>query len=173
MPLPSPCRHCFSGDPRPPLPAMRIVCPSCSAEYEVPESRVTVGRTVRCARCGSDWVPVTATPSATADAETPPKAEVPLGVPAPPELEAFAPLEPARADNNEARRSLVTVSRSAMARLAAHPALPRSSTALRLAWAGTIVLLLVLLAGAFAWRSQIVAAWPPSARAYAVLGFHP
>jgi hypothetical protein len=65
------------------------------------------------------------------------------------------------------------VSRSAMARLAAHPAIPRSSTALRLAWAGSIVLLLLLCAVAFAWRSQIVAAWPPSARAYAAFGLHP
>lgn len=60
-----------------------------------------------------------------------------------------------------------------MARLAAHPAMPRSSTRLWLAWAGSIVLLILLFAVAFAWRSQIVAAWPPSARAYAAFGLHP
>jgi hypothetical protein len=60
-----------------------------------------------------------------------------------------------------------------MARLALHPAMRRSSTALRLAWAGSIVLLILLGAVAFAWRTQIVAAWPPSARAYAAFGLHP
>jgi predicted Zn finger-like uncharacterized protein len=36
---------------------MRIVCPGCEAAYEVPEAMLSPGRTVRCARCGRDWVP--------------------------------------------------------------------------------------------------------------------
>ena len=39
---------------------MRIECPSCAARYEVPETRLAPGRAVRCARCGSDWVPLQA-----------------------------------------------------------------------------------------------------------------
>jgi hypothetical protein len=31
----------------------------------------------------------------------------------------------------------------------------------------------LLAAAGFAWRGQIVAAWPPSARAYAAFGLHP
>lgn len=42
---------------------MRIVCPSCSATYEVPDSLVTAGRVVRCARCGADWTPLAAVPA--------------------------------------------------------------------------------------------------------------
>lgn len=37
---------------------MRIVCPGCEAAYEVPEAMLSPGRTVRCARCGRDWLPL-------------------------------------------------------------------------------------------------------------------
>jgi hypothetical protein len=144
---------------------------------------MVAGRAVRCARCGSDWVPATVAPATSVDAaispriEGPAAAEVPSPAVAPPEVEPSPPLEPSQStpptDGADARRSVMTVGRSAMARLAAHPALPRSSTALRLAWAASIVLLLLFLAAAYAWRGQIVAAWPPSARAYAALGLHP
>ena len=35
---------------------MRIACPSCDAEYDVPVSRLKPGKMVRCARCGGEWV---------------------------------------------------------------------------------------------------------------------
>ncbi len=38
---------------------MRIVCPACTAAYDVPEARLAPGRAVRCARCGTDWMPLT------------------------------------------------------------------------------------------------------------------
>lgn len=35
---------------------MRIVCPSCSTAYTVPDQKIgTTGRKVRCARCGTRW----------------------------------------------------------------------------------------------------------------------
>ncbi len=37
---------------------MRIACPACAAEYEVPENRVPPGKVVRCARCEADWIAV-------------------------------------------------------------------------------------------------------------------
>ena len=37
---------------------MRIACPKCAAEYEVPASRLTPRKTVRCARCGGEWTAV-------------------------------------------------------------------------------------------------------------------
>ena len=37
---------------------MRIVCPACTATYNVPEVRLAPGRAVRCARCGTDWMPL-------------------------------------------------------------------------------------------------------------------
>jgi predicted Zn finger-like uncharacterized protein len=36
---------------------MKIVCPSCEAQYEVPEMVLTSRRKMRCARCGTQWVP--------------------------------------------------------------------------------------------------------------------
>jgi hypothetical protein len=65
------------------------------------------------------------------------------------------------------------VGRSAMARLAAHPATTRPSVLLRLAWAGSFVLLVLLIVMAFALRSEIIALWPASARAYTALGLYP
>lgn len=122
---------------------MRIVCPSCSAAYDVPDSLVTPGRVVRCARCGGQWMPVDAAP-------------------APPAPESAA---------EEAPSQTVLVARqSAMARLAAHPVRPKPMVGLRLAWAASLVVLAVAVWAAYAWRSPIMAAWPPSARAYSLFG---
>lgn len=120
---------------------------------------------VRCARCGSDWVPVPVAP----DPDARPEADAPEPPLAPAEPEAPQPEAP----EPEPPQPAATVKPSAMARLAAQAETPRPSTALRLAWVGSIVLLILLAAVAFAWRSQIVAAWPPSARAYAAFGLHP
>ncbi len=60
-----------------------------------------------------------------------------------------------------------------MDRLAAHPAWPRSSIGLQLAWLASVLVIALSLVGAFAWRTEIVTAWPPSARAYAAFGLHP
>jgi hypothetical protein len=43
---------------------------------------------------------------------------------------------------------------------------------LRLAWAGSVVVFILLIAAAFTWRSEIIALWPASARAYSALGLH-
>ena len=37
---------------------MRIVCPNCLAEYEVPTSSLKPQRKARCSRCGTEWLPV-------------------------------------------------------------------------------------------------------------------
>jgi hypothetical protein len=60
-----------------------------------------------------------------------------------------------------------------MERLAAHPAWPQPSNRLRLAWTASVVVLILSVGAAFAWRSRIVEAWPPSARAYALFGLQP
>lgn len=55
---------------------MRIICPSCQAAYEVPESLIGgAARKVRCARCGNEWVP-------TAEPATPDAPRKPPAVPA-------------------------------------------------------------------------------------------
>jgi predicted Zn finger-like uncharacterized protein len=52
---------------------MRIVCPSCSAAYEIPDGMLAAGQAVRCARCGEQWQPVDAgAPVAAAPVTSPP-----------------------------------------------------------------------------------------------------
>jgi predicted Zn finger-like uncharacterized protein len=132
-----------------PLDDMRIVCPSCSAAYDVPDSRVLPGRVVRCARCAQEWAPVDAAPPQT------------------PEPPQFSP-EPITPE--DAPPPIATIRQSAMDRLAAHPARPPSKSGLKLAWAASIFVIVLALVGAFAWRSSVVAAWPPSERVYALFG---
>jgi len=46
----------------------------------------------------------------------------------------------------------------------------RSVGPVRAGWGATLVVLVAALAAAYVWRVPIEAAWPPSQRAYAVLG---
>ncbi len=164
---------------------MRIACPSCSAAYDVPDSLMTAGRVVRCARCGGEWAPVQSTPTVRDEASAgesphsePPFSEsalsesLPDEAPAPPLAELAAETAPglAVADDTAVRAPPRT---SAMDRLAAHPAEPALGSWLRIAWAASIVLVVLAAGGAYAWRSQIVEAWPPSAHLYAAFGMHP
>jgi predicted Zn finger-like uncharacterized protein len=146
---------------------MRIACPACPASYEVPDSLIRPGRAVRCARCGGDWVPVAALPPV-----EPIEPAAPDMSP-PPAWPRHGPHSvPAEADG--AAASLEPPARlSAMDRLAAHPAWPQSRLRLRVAWAASIVLLALGAWGAFGWRGQIIDAWPPSARMYALFGVAP
>jgi len=57
-----------------------------------------------------------------------------------------------------------------MDRLAMPSAHPASRLPVRLAWLASLALLLALAWCAFAWRAEVIAAWPPSARVYALFG---
>ncbi len=46
---------------------MRLVCPNCGAQYEVPDDVIpTTGRDVQCSNCGHTWFE---NPGASAEAE--------------------------------------------------------------------------------------------------------
>jgi predicted Zn finger-like uncharacterized protein len=151
---------------------MRIVCPSCVAEYDVPDSLVTAGRVVRCARCGGEWAPVearaaepereTPSPPATTIDDPPMVSDEPVG-PAPP----VPPIDSAAVAEPTPRPP------SAMDRLALYSSRPSSRLRLRLAWLASLAVLAVLAWAAYAWRAEIVAAWPPSGRMYAIFGVQP
>jgi predicted Zn finger-like uncharacterized protein len=148
---------------------MHIACPSCAAAYEVPDSLMTPGRVVRCARCSGQWVPVEATPVPEETAPEGPERES-----SPPPREERGAVLASRPPAEAASLALAPPPRfSAMDRLAAYPAWPKPRLWLRLAWAGSLVLLVLGVGGAYGWRSQIVDLWPPSARMYAVFGMHP
>jgi predicted Zn finger-like uncharacterized protein len=141
---------------------MRIVCPSCSAAYDVADSLLTPGRTVRCARCGGEWV-ARKVEAPLVNVEAPlVTVEAPLvREPEPEELPPDLPEE----QDLESRRL------TAMDRLA-QPTPPRSSggAAWQVAWLAIIVVILGLLWGAYAWRADVMADWPQSAHLYSLLG---
>ena len=123
---------------------MRLVCPSCSVAYEVPDSLVPGGRVVRCARCGGEWTPVAREPAAPEPEREPETLPVPR-TPSPPPL-------------------------TAMDRLAAHPAMSRPDRLLQAAWGLSVLLIVVAVGFGYVWRGKIMHAWPPSARMYAAFG---
>ena len=127
---------------------MRIVCPTCEAAYEVEDRLLRPGRATRCARCEHRWVPL----AAEVEAEPPPLAE----------LEAVSP--PVLA---------VPTGPTAMDRLSAVSAPTQGKLALRLAWAASVLVLLLAIVGLYVGRAKIMGAWPPSARLYSVFGVAP
>ena len=129
---------------------MRIACPSCAVTYEVPDARLKPGRMVRCARCGRQWAPLSE----------------PASAPSPPVPQAPHAIEPPEPDAPPARPAL-----TAMDLLAARSARKADARWLQVAWAASIALLVCLLAGGLIWRHAVMAAWPPSGRLYAVIGF--
>lgn len=120
---------------------MRIVCPSCAAEYDVPAFRLTPRKVVRCARCGGEWMAVHEA------AESVPPLEPPES-PSTPQADVTAPLPAV----------------TAMDRLAASPARPPSRAALIGAWIMTCVVLVGAVAAVVVWRADVTRAWPPIGR---------
>jgi predicted Zn finger-like uncharacterized protein len=131
---------------------MLIVCPACETTYDVPEQVLAPGRPLRCARCRSEWCPLPAAPPPASDdwvfrAPEPPPPEP---EPEPDEKLPFferlppEPLHPPAADG------------------------PR--VAVIAAWLVSILVLAGLCAAAITWRQPIERAWPPSVRAYALIG---
>jgi len=135
---------------------MRIVCPACTAAYEVPPTLLKPGQVVRCARCAREWVPSPAALEAQMEASAEANPTVaPVAEPAAEPTTRGTP----DFDVSAIRRTLS----------APPPERPRS-VAPRLAWAASIVAVLLLGWGAYAGRSAIMHAWPPSIRLYAALG---
>jgi predicted Zn finger-like uncharacterized protein len=138
---------------------MRIVCPACEAEYEVPEAIGGAGRKVRCARCQTVWVA-----SAVMPAPAPPEP-----VPAPPAERVPPPLvadPPPRARSEWGRVDYPLTYDEAPA---AEAGLRRLAP-----WIGAWVVSLVVLGVAgwagYHWRADVIRLWPASERLYAVLG---
>jgi predicted Zn finger-like uncharacterized protein len=114
---------------------MRIACPSCAAEYEVPSASLRPHLKVRCARCNAEWIPVQ-------------------------DAVAVEP-EQTPAANGE-NQPVPPVGQTAMDRLAAAPP-PSPSAMLRAAWLVTVLLLAGSAASALIWRNHVTRMWPASA----------
>ncbi len=141
---------------------MQITCPSCAATYEVPPTALKPGKLVRCARCAVEWAPLAATPEvpvaagAEADSAASPQAASPTG----------AAMGGATATNVAPPAPEPLALRSVKPR----PPARRRNVALTVAWAASILAILLLSGAAYAERSAIMQVWPPSIRLYAALG---
>jgi predicted Zn finger-like uncharacterized protein len=139
---------------------MRIVCPSCAAAYDVPESLLIGRKAVRCARCNGEWRP--AGPLLPEPELVPAAVAVP-DIVAPPRPVVETPLRLPRRDAGWGA--------SAIDRLMATPQpKPRPNVALMAAWIVSLAAVAALLVAAYVARSEVMAVWPPSIRLYAALG---
>jgi predicted Zn finger-like uncharacterized protein len=128
---------------------MRIVCPGCEAEYDVPAERLSGRRSVRCARCGQSFTPaVLDLPPPSSEPElAPAMAPVfePAGIRAPPALRSEAPL--------------------------ARPSQPRGAgRMLAVSWASSVLVVIAVCAVALIDHAALADAWPPLHRLYAAIG---
>jgi predicted Zn finger-like uncharacterized protein len=153
---------------------MRITCPVCSANYEVPDQMLGAGRKVRCGKCGHQWAP----------GPTPVRSAAPPPRPAP----APSPESPPRAN---LRERLVEVPRASPQPqpLVMEPAgrirstVPddpayqvterRSRPGVLLGWVASVLVWGLVIWAAYAYRAEVMSAWPPSQRLYVALGLGP
>jgi predicted Zn finger-like uncharacterized protein len=177
---------------------MRIACPNCSAEYDVPESLLASGpRLLRCARCGHQFQAVSPaaapTPQPAASPLAPPAEPAPpqpvAPMPAPPLAEPPrpaemppprpAPVPPPGADDESLERGRPPPTRGPIRHSPIDPPKPhrapsapppRPVATAALGW--LLSLALVAAAGWATWRyhAEITAFWPPAARLYQALG---
>ncbi len=128
---------------------MRIICPACETAYDVPESALAPGRLLRCARCRSEWTPMPAQ-------EVPEKRN-----------EESIPVVPPVAPLPKTMETLFGPTSVPVA--ATRPTGPRVSVIA--GWLLSFLLLGSLGYAAVRWRQPIERVWPPSSRAYALLGY--
>ncbi|SFK97007.1 zinc-ribbon domain-containing protein [Falsiroseomonas stagni] len=141
---------------------MRIACPSCAAEYEVPDAALAAGpRMLRCARCSHQFeaalpsppgAPAVPGPSPAAAPDQPPPEDSPPDRPPPSRGPRQSnPIDPP------------------LQRLSDAPASPPDRMALA-GWIMTVVVVGVGLYAGVTFRGEIMDAWPASARLYQALG---
>ena len=135
---------------------MRIVCPNCSATYEVPDRLAGSGKRLRCARCVHEWVPeVLAAPPAPEPPPPPPALPAPPPAPPPP-FPVPAPAPPP-ALHAEPKPKVSA------------PA-PRGGRPVAIALAASTLLLVALLAAGVVWRGWLLQVFPPSRLLFQALG---
>lgn len=127
---------------------MRIACPSCTAEYEVPD-RLLAGpaRALRCSRCAAEF-------------PLPQEAAAPAVDPAPPP----APEPPPEPRVAEPRRAPM------VREPAPQPAASDPDRMLVLAWVASLVIVVGGAVALVVFREAVMAAWPPATRLFAALG---
>ena len=144
---------------------MRLSCPSCGAEYELPETLFLTGpRKVRCVKCAHSWMAGEREPEPpAAPAENADAAASPAG--------ADAAIEPGPRRPLPLRRRAAAEAPPPSPDLALlPPEPPAASRALLAAWVASFA---VLIGGGWAgwtWREAVMHAWPASTHLFTALG---
>ncbi len=130
---------------------MILTCSSCATRFLVDAAAIgPTGRQVRCARCQHGWFqePAVDLPRSV-QSETGMAQTIPRDMPEPP---------PARP--------------TPLRRGANLPAIPRKPNRMvgLLSWGALVLFVVALLGGGYAFRDQIMRAWPQSAKLYTLLG---
>jgi predicted Zn finger-like uncharacterized protein len=155
---------------------MRIVCPSCDAAYDVSDTLVARRRTVRCARCGVEWInePPPQQPHPDAPAQKAPDPETPPPeAPAPEALAPEAVVRPAAQPQPPAWPLSVTPEARAEQRVIQPPSKPAAAEGngtVWLAWIASLALLVAVGFAAWQYRADVMHLWPASERVYQTLG---
>jgi predicted Zn finger-like uncharacterized protein len=147
---------------------MRVQCPNCSIAYDVPEHLLVGRKALRCARCGTEWMPDEVAPK--------PVKTIPMSLTQPlPPIPAPGFAEPLSSPITLGPREEQTEREplTAMERLARPVEPPRRTPWVGIAWVASLLVLGALAWGAVNWRADVMHAWPPSIRAYAALGLAP
>ena len=142
---------------------MRIVCPGCTATYDVPERLAGSGKRLRCARCAHEWIPQEMAASA-ADPAPPSEPVAPPPPPPPPPAPPAAP--PPRQPDPAPPPALHAEPKpkvSAQARRSVR-------LAVGLALALSVLALAGLLAAGLWWRQAVMQLFPPSRLLFGWLG---
>lgn len=137
---------------------MRIACPDCGAAYDVPDTMLSAGREVRCARCGRGWAPLAAAPIFP---EPPPLpvSQAPAPPVPPPAIEPVPWPEP------------LAAAEPAVAVPSEVPLLPpHDERRLALAWSFSVMSLLLGVVGVVIFHAEISSAWPPAFRLFRAIG---
>jgi predicted Zn finger-like uncharacterized protein len=142
---------------------MRVVCPSCEAAYDVPETVLTARPMLRCARCASDFRP-------------PDLLQAPAPAPAAMahETDVLVSQPPAPVDSPEPVAPPSPPPPPPPA-LAPQPKIvpPAGRKRVLAAWAGSVVVIFAVLWLGISHRGAVMRAWPPSVRLYALFGAYP
>jgi len=155
---------------------MRIECPSCQAVYEVPDALLTGGpRLVRCARCAKDWQPTPMQPDPPATASEPappqpPQAAAPATPTAVPKPEPGVPPAPPPPRPARPPTPLRPIDGPRIPTTSPRPA---GRAKVVMAWLLSVAALAALGWAGYAYRADLIAAWPPITRLYALLGLLP
>ncbi len=150
---------------------MRIVCPNCDTAYDAPPSAVSAGRRMRCAKCRSEWMPIP--PSETVALPAPGPRPDPATIPD--EQPQHAPVSaPEPADLSSITAGIPPMAAEPVIRAPFPEIAPThepNRNAVIAGWVASVLVIVLALFLAIAFREAVMRHWPASARAYAALGY--